>query len=77
MVTVGVLVRADLNFTEEVEARLAALDGVTTVELQEIGSIGLVIEGETLDEVHSRLCDDVQAARGVLAAWPLHVQLEP
>lgn len=76
MVTIGVLVRAELDSIDEVQGRLAALDGVTTIELEDRDSIGLVICGETLDDAHKKLCEDVQRTTGVLAAWPLHVQLE-
>jgi|GEM_PF-1995433 len=77
MVTIGVLVRAELGSIGEVESRLAALDGAITIELEERGSIGLVLRGESLDQLYEKLRGEVQATRGVLAAWPVHVQLEP
>ncbi len=77
MVTVGVLVRAELASVHDVEARLAALEGVTTLELEEPGSIGLVISEESLDSAYATLCDRVKTTDGVLAAYPLHTQLEP
>ncbi len=76
MVTAGILVRTAPDSIQEVEARLAALQGVSTLELEEPGAIGLVIEGDSLDAIHATLCDEVQGTEGVLAAWPVHTQLE-
>jgi nitrate reductase NapAB chaperone NapD len=77
MVTVGVLVRANLDSVAEVEARLAAIEGVTTLKLEEPGTIGLVIQGQSINDAHDKLCDQVQRVEGVLTAWPVHMQLEP
>jgi len=76
MVTVGVLVRVENESLRDVELALNAIPGVSTLELEEAGSIGLVIEAPDLDAAHSLLCDQVQRTAGVLAAWPIHTQLE-
>ncbi len=77
MVAVGVLVRSELASVPRVKEQLGALEGVTTLDLEELGAIGLVIQSDTLDAAHATLRDEVQATPGVLAAYPLHTQLEP
>jgi len=76
-VTVGVLVRTAIDPPDDLGDRLSALPGVSTVELEEEGSIGLVLQGESLDEAHDRLRDEVQSLEGVLAAWPVHLEFPP
>ena len=76
MVSVGVLVRVESDSLREVDSALGEIPGVTTLELEEPGSIGIVIEAPDLDSAHSLLCDRVQRTAGVLAAWPIHTQLE-
>lgn len=76
MVTVGVLVRAAVDATSDVRRRLAALEGVETLELEEPGTLGLVLSGESLDELHAKLTTEIQTTEGVLVAWPVHTQLE-
>ncbi len=77
MITVGVLVRALQSDLPAIEQRLAALPSVLqTLELEEPGSLGLVLAGEDLDAAHTALTQEVQRVEGVLAAWPLHAELD-
>jgi nitrate reductase NapAB chaperone NapD len=77
MITVGVLVRALHSELGVIEQRLGALPSVVqTLELEEPGSLGLVLQAEDLDAVHAALTREVGGVEGVLAAWPLHAELE-
>jgi nitrate reductase NapAB chaperone NapD len=77
MVTVGVLVRAEFEELRLVENRLAKLSSVSqTIELEEPGALGLVLQGDSLDAVHAALTEEVQRTEGVLTAWPLHAELD-
>ena len=76
MVTVGVLVRTSRGETDAVARRLRALDCVVeTLELEEPGTLGAVLRGESLNAAHDALTQQVQPTEGVLAAWPLHAEL--
>ncbi len=76
MITVGVLVRAHEEDLDSVEKQLLELEDVTgSIELEEPGTIGIVLQGSSLNEVHLALTERVQRIEGVLAAWPLHTEL--
>ncbi len=76
MVTIGVLVRVDEATSPGVEQRLNEIPGVGTFELEEPGTVGVLIQARDLDDAHDSLCRRVRAVDGVLCAWPVHTQLE-
>ncbi len=76
MVTVGVFVRAWSEQLNEVAGRLDALDGVSTFDLEDPGGIGVLLQGFEPDEAYEKLTGEVMAVEGVLAAWPVHTELD-
>ena len=77
MTVVGVLVRVELDSADEVKCRLSDLEGVSTIPLEEPGTLGLVIEAASIDAAHEKLQAEVQATEGVLTAWPVEMHLTP
>lgn len=75
MVTLGVLIRIEANTLSEVESSLNALAGVTTLPLEEAGTLGAIVHAPNLDAAHSMLCDRIQKTEGVLCAHPIHTEL--
>jgi nitrate reductase NapAB chaperone NapD len=73
MTVVGIIVRAEAERFEEVRAQLAALEGVQTIELEEPGCLGLVLEADGLKQAHDRLRGEIERTPGVLTAWPVQV----
>ncbi len=77
MTVVGVLVRVDLDSSDQVERNLSELNGVSTVQMEEPGTLGLVIEAEDINAVHEKLTSEVRATEGVLTAWPVEMHFNP
>ena len=52
---------------------LGAMAGVTTFDLDEPGTIGVLVEAATLDDAHAVVTRDLPAIDGVLGVWPVYV----
>jgi nitrate reductase NapAB chaperone NapD len=77
MTAIGVFVRAQPGQLEEVRERLALIEGVQTLELEEPGTLGLVLVADDLRSAHELLANRVEKTAGVLCAWPIHAEVEP
>ena len=76
MPIVGAFARVETDDPNVVRRRLSDLEGIETFELDEPGKVGLIIEGDDLDEVHAILTRRVRSVTGVLGAWPVSVHLD-
>ena len=76
MPVVGAFARVELDDSKSVRQRLSDLEGIETFELDEPGKVGLIIEGDDLDAVHTILTQRVRSVAGVLGAWPVSVHLD-
>jgi len=76
MTAIGVFVRAEPGQLEEVRERLASIEGVETLELEEPGALGLVLKADDLRAAHELLANRVETTPGVLCAWPVHTEVE-
>ncbi len=72
MTIVGVLVRVEEIHSADVAKRLEALDGVSTFDVEQPSSLGVLLEAEDLDSAHAILREKIEPTEGVLAAWPVH-----
>jgi len=75
-VVVGVLVRLDGRRYQSAVQSLKQIPGVSTFRVQESGSIGLLLETNSIEAAHTLLRNEVQAVPGVLAAWPVFLHAE-
>ena len=75
-VVVGAWARVDPDSPEAVRRRLDELAGVSTFDLEDSHKLGILIEATSLDEAYRILRRDVEAAEGVLGAWPASVHLD-
>ncbi|MDF1839571.1 MAG: chaperone NapD [Planctomycetota bacterium] len=76
MTAIGVFVRAEPGQLNEVRDRLASIEGVETLELEEPGALGLVLKADDLRAAHELLANRVEQTPGVLCAWPVHTEVE-
>ncbi len=76
MVVVGAYARVETAAAVEVRARLAAVGGVSTFDLDEPGKVGLLIEAASVAAAHARLCGELAEVPGVLGVWPVFVGAE-
>ncbi len=76
MPTVGAFARVEIDDAEATRQRLSELDGVTPFDLDETGKVGLLIEAPDLDAAHNTLTEVVKPTAGVLAVWPVYVDVE-
>lgn len=76
MPVVSAFVRIDAADEVAIRQRLSLLEGVTPFDMEEAGQLGVLIEAADLDAAHHILTDEVQQAAGVLAAWPVYVDIE-
>ena len=76
MPVVGAFARVEADDAVSIRRRLSDLDGIETFDLDQPGKVGLIIEGDDLDEVHAILTRDVRSVDGVLGAWPISVHLD-
>jgi len=72
MTIVGILVRLEEEHRAEVAERLSAIEGVSTFEVEQPGSLGALLEAPDLDRAHAILREQIEPTEGVLAAWPVH-----
>ncbi len=77
MAVVGAFARIDDSDRQAVWDRLAALAGVMPFDLGEPGKVGLLIEGDELEDVHAMLCTEIEKTDGVLGVWPVYAHMEP
>jgi len=76
MATVGVYARIDTSQAPTIREDLNQLPGVSTFELDDPQKLGLIIEAPSVRAAHDVLTEDVAALRGVLAAWPVYMNVE-
>lgn len=76
MVIVGAFARVETTDVEGTRRRLAALDGVSTFDLDRPEKVGVLIEADDLDDAHARLTTQVQRVEGVMGVWPVYVNNE-
>ena len=76
MVVVGAFARVEVDDVDATRCRLAALDGVTTFDLDRPEKVGVLIEADDLDDAHARLTTQVQRVEGVMGVWPVYVSNE-
>ncbi len=72
MALIGVLARVDVARRTEVSDELARLSGVSLFSVDEDERIGILVQRDSLDEVHAALKDEVERIPGVLGAWPVY-----
>ncbi len=75
-VVVGALARVDVSQRESVIAALARLPGVSTFAIADDMQLGVLFEDDSLEGAHARLQQDVNPTPGVLAVWPVAVELD-
>lgn len=77
MAVVGAYARIDRSEEALVPARLEALEGVSTFNLDEPGKLGVLIEAESLDAAHALLLQSIEKLEGVLGVFPVYAHAEP
>ncbi|KAA3615208.1 MAG: hypothetical protein DWQ01_00350 [Planctomycetota bacterium] len=75
MTIIGLLVRVDPDKREQAQGRLDALPWAQASHLKD-DQVCVVLEAEDLDQAYRRLRGEVETLDGVLAAWPVYVNLE-
>jgi len=75
-VMIGALARVDLEKQETIRARLDALEGIETFDLDERERIGVLVEGRSIEQAHARLRSQVEVADGVLGVWPVSLETD-
>jgi nitrate reductase NapAB chaperone NapD len=76
MAVVGALLRMHLSERGRIIRELQHLPGVSTFSVEEQERIGLVLEGPSLEELHSVLTTEIAAMPGVLGVWPAFAHCE-
>ena len=76
MATVGAYVRIDTEDLAAIRDQLALLDGVEPFDLDQPGTLGVIVEAKDIDTAHAMLTEQVRAVAGVHGAWPLYVNIE-
>ncbi len=76
LVIVGALARIEVAEADQVRERLSGLRGVDTFDLAEPEKLGVLIEAEGLEAAHDVLQKQVRTAPGVLAVWPVSVEMD-
>jgi hypothetical protein len=74
LVTVGVHVRTRLGCERSVALALGEFHGIEPIELEEPGTLGVLIRDETLESAQARLREEVTRLENVLVAWPIHFE---
>ncbi len=75
-VVVGALARVDVDRRQETRARIEALEGFTTFDVEDPLKLGVLIEATTLEEAHARFVSQLTSVDGVLGAWPVSVDID-
>ena len=75
MITVGILVRVADRSEKRVTAQLEALEGVSTIELEQAGSVGCVIQAPSAEAATDLMRRDIESLTDVLCAWPVQIEL--
>ncbi len=76
MATVGAYVRIDTEDQAAIRSQLSRIDGVEPFDLDQPGTLGLIVEAEDIDTAHAMLTGQIRAVNGVHGAWPLYVNIE-
>ncbi len=81
MAIAGVLARVETEHKAAICAALELLDGVTTFDVEpkeeEDGSqVGVLVEGENINDIHGKVMGQVRQTEGVLCAWPVYMDFE-
>ncbi len=75
MPIVGALVQVDPLANQEVQINLSMLPDVTVHAFDMPGKIAMIVERETLNQIHGLLKDTVYDVDGVLAIYPVYTYL--
>lgn len=75
-VCLGAFARIDEANEAAIRRRVDALINVESFDLDEPGKIGLFIEAPDLDAAHDMLTGTIGRMEGVLAVWPVYVNLD-
>ena len=79
-VVVGALARVEVAARARVAQQLSALDGISTFDVDQDPEgehrLGVLVEAGSLDQAHDRVRDAVQRVPGVLAAWPVAIEID-
>ena len=76
MATVGAYVRINTDDRSAIRDQLSRIDGVEPFDLDQPGTLGLIVEAKNIDTAHAMLTGQVRAVHGVHGAWPLYVNIE-
>jgi len=76
MTIVGAYARICETVPGTARLRLCSLAGVTTFDLAEPDTIGLLVEAATLDDAYAVVTRDLPAIDGVVGVWPVFVHDE-
>jgi nitrate reductase NapAB chaperone NapD len=76
MATVGAYVRIDTEELANIRDQLSRLNGVEPFDLEQPGTLGVIVEAKDIDAAHAMLTEQVRAIAGVHGAWPLYVNIE-
>ncbi len=71
MALIGVLARVDVARRSHVSEEIGHIRGVSLFSVAEEERIGILVERDSLSEVHAALKDEVEAVPGILGAWPV------
>ncbi len=77
MLTVGVFARAEPAQSESLKRMLQPPTCLEVLDLEEEGTLGLVVQASDADAAHAWLQDESRKMPGVLCAWPVHSELAP
>ena len=75
IIVVGALARVETELAPLARRELETLDGVDTFDVSDSHQLGILIEADSLDAAHRRLREDVETVHGVLAVWPVAIEL--
>ncbi len=76
MQVVGILARVDVLTRSQVLTRLNGISGVSTFAVDDEQRVGIVIEGESIDDAHQILTEQVAKVDGVLGTWPVYSHMD-
>ncbi len=76
MATVGALARIDIDNWDETCDQLGHVPGLSIIEVNTNGQIGLVLQGATLEQIHDFMAKVVVDIPGLLGCWPVYSSLD-